>query len=68
MAHPHSLLRAYHQSAATLNLIRALTKGGYADLRQIHNWNQEFVANSPQGRRYEAGVSLSSRRSPPRPT
>jgi len=53
-ADPSRLLRAYHQSAATLNLIRALTKGGYADLRQIHNWNQEFVANSPQGRRYEA--------------
>ncbi len=53
-ADPSRLLRAYHQSAATLNLIRALTKGGYADLRQIHTWNQEFVARSPQGRRYEA--------------
>jgi 3-deoxy-7-phosphoheptulonate synthase len=53
-ADPKRLLRAYHQAAATMNLIRALTKGGYADLRQIHTWNQEFVAASRQGRRYEA--------------
>ncbi|HYO61923.1 MAG TPA: 3-deoxy-7-phosphoheptulonate synthase class II, partial [Actinomycetota bacterium] len=51
---PKRLTRAYHQSAATLNLIRAFTKGGFADLRQIHVWNQEFVAASRQGRRYEA--------------
>ncbi|MDQ3981199.1 MAG: 3-deoxy-7-phosphoheptulonate synthase class II [Actinomycetota bacterium] len=51
---PKRLIRAYHQSAATLNLIRAFTKGGFADLRQIHVWNQEFVAGSRQGRRYEA--------------
>jgi 3-deoxy-7-phosphoheptulonate synthase len=50
---PARLVRAYHQSAATLNLLRALSKGGFADLRQIHVWNQEFVADSPQGRRYE---------------
>ena len=48
------LIRAYHQAAATLNLIRAFTKGGFADLRQIHTWNQEFVTGSSQGRRYEA--------------
>ena len=53
-ADPRRLLRAYHQSAATLNLIRAFAKGGFADLRQIHMWNQEFVAGSKQGRRYEA--------------
>ncbi len=53
-ADPHRLVRAYNQAAATLNLIRAFTKGGFADLRQIHMWNQEFVAGSPQGRRYEA--------------
>jgi 3-deoxy-7-phosphoheptulonate synthase len=52
-ADPRRLVRAYHQSAATLNLLRAFTKGGFADLRQIHEWNQEFVAGSPQGRRYE---------------
>ena len=50
---PHRLVRMYHQSASTLNLIRAFTKGGFADLTQIHNWNQEFVAQSTQGRRYE---------------
>jgi 3-deoxy-7-phosphoheptulonate synthase len=52
-ADPHRMVQAFHQSAATLNLIRALAKGGFADLHQIHVWNQEFVANSPQGRRYE---------------
>ncbi|MGH2748533.1 MAG: class II 3-deoxy-7-phosphoheptulonate synthase [Actinomycetota bacterium] len=53
-ADPARLVRAYHQSAATLNLIRAFTKGGFADLNQIHVWNQEFVAASKQGQRYEA--------------
>ena len=52
-ADPKRLLRAYHQSVATLNLIRAFTKGGFADLNQIHTWNQEFVAGSKQGQRYE---------------
>ncbi len=47
------LVRAYHQSASTLNLLRAFTKGGYADLRQVHVWNQEFIAASPEGQRYE---------------
>ncbi len=51
---PGRMVRAYHQSAATLNLLRAFTKGGFADLTQVHSWNQEFVASSPQGRRYEA--------------
>jgi 3-deoxy-7-phosphoheptulonate synthase len=46
-------LRAYHQSAATLNLVRAFAKGGFADLSRVHAWNQEFVASSPEGRRYE---------------
>ena len=52
-ADPNRLLRAYHQSASTLNLLRAFTKGGFADLRRLHAWNREFVANSPEGRRYE---------------
>jgi 3-deoxy-7-phosphoheptulonate synthase len=47
------MLQAYHQSAATLNLLRAFTKGGFADLNQVHMWNQEFVASSPEGRRYD---------------
>jgi 3-deoxy-7-phosphoheptulonate synthase len=50
---PKRLLRAYHQASSTLNLLRAFTKGGFADLTQVHMWNQEFVAASPQGRRYE---------------
>ena len=48
------LRRAYHQAAATLNLLRAFTKGGFADLNRVHHWNQEFVARSPAGQRYEA--------------
>ncbi|QXC62687.1 3-deoxy-7-phosphoheptulonate synthase class II [Aquihabitans sp. G128] len=50
---PNRLLQAYHQSSSTLNLLRAFTKGGYADLHQVHTWNQEFVASSNEGRRYE---------------
>jgi 3-deoxy-7-phosphoheptulonate synthase len=50
---PHRMVQAYHQSAATLNLLRAFTKGGFADLSQVHQWNQEFVASSPEGRRYD---------------
>jgi 3-deoxy-7-phosphoheptulonate synthase len=51
---PQRLLRACHYSAATLNLCRAFTQGGYADLRQVHTWNTDFVASSPAGQRYEA--------------
>src|SRR5437879_7335662 len=50
---PDRMLQGYHQSAATLNLVRAFTKGGFANLNQVHMWNQEFVASPPQGRRYE---------------
>jgi 3-deoxy-7-phosphoheptulonate synthase len=50
---PQRLLQAYHQSSSTLNLLRAFTKGGYADLARVHTWNQEFVASSSEGRRYE---------------
>jgi 3-deoxy-7-phosphoheptulonate synthase len=50
---PTRLLRGYHQAASTLNLLRAFTKGGYADLTQVHAWNQDFVTSSPEGRRYE---------------
>jgi 3-deoxy-7-phosphoheptulonate synthase len=50
---PSRMLQGYHQAASTLNLLRAFTKGGFADLAQVHVWMQEFVANSPEGRRYE---------------
>ncbi len=51
-ADPERLIQAYHQSASTLNLLRAFTKGGFADLARVHVWNQEFVASSNEGRRY----------------
>ncbi len=50
---PDRLLQAYHQSVATLNLLRAFTTGGFASLTRVHAWNQEFVTNSPEGKRYE---------------
>lgn len=50
---PDRLVQAYHQSASTLNLLRAFTKGGFADLGRVHAWTQEFVSSSPEGQRYE---------------
>ncbi|MCA1823010.1 MAG: 3-deoxy-7-phosphoheptulonate synthase class II [Frankia sp.] len=50
---PTRMLRAYHQSASTLNLLRAFATGGFADLRLVHDWNKEFVRTSPVGQRYE---------------
>ena len=49
---PERLMRAYNQSAATLNLLRAFASGGYADLHNIHKWTLGFVADSPQAARY----------------
>ena len=51
---PERLRRMYHASAATLNLVRGFTTGGYADLHQVHAWNQDFVRTSASGQRYEA--------------
>jgi 3-deoxy-7-phosphoheptulonate synthase len=50
---PERLVRAYNQAAATLNLLRAFAQGGFADLHKVHRWNLDFVADSPQGHRYE---------------
>ncbi|NKC13365.1 MAG: 3-deoxy-7-phosphoheptulonate synthase class II [Gammaproteobacteria bacterium] len=50
---PERMLQAYSQAAATLNLLRALASGGYADLHRVHRWNMDFVAGSPQGERFE---------------
>ncbi|MEY3588855.1 MAG: hypothetical protein RJA47_1451 [Actinomycetota bacterium] len=50
---PERLVQAYHQSASTLNLLRAFTKGGFADLNRVQAWTQEFVGASPEGQRYE---------------
>ncbi|WP_374443323.1 class II 3-deoxy-7-phosphoheptulonate synthase [Stella sp.] len=49
---PERMVRAYSQSAATLNLLRAFAQGGYADLHQVHRWNLGFVDRSPLGERY----------------
>ena len=50
---PERLLKAYNQSAAALNLLRAFAGGGYADLNNAHRWTLDFIADSPQGHRYE---------------
>ncbi|MCP5433595.1 MAG: 3-deoxy-7-phosphoheptulonate synthase class II [Alphaproteobacteria bacterium] len=51
---PDRLLRAYSQSAATLNLLRAFAGGGYADLHNVHRWTLGFISDSPEGERYRA--------------
>ncbi|HEV7812937.1 MAG TPA: 3-deoxy-7-phosphoheptulonate synthase class II, partial [Leifsonia sp.] len=51
-ADPRRLVKGYHTAASTLNLIRAFTQGGFADLRQVHSWNRGFAAN-PANQRYE---------------
>jgi 3-deoxy-7-phosphoheptulonate synthase len=53
IANPDRLVQAYHQSASTLNLLRAFTKGGFAALDRVHAWTQEFVSSSTEGQRYE---------------
>ena len=53
---PRRLLKAYHTSASTLNLIRAFTQGGFADLRQVHEWNRGFIGAAVNAR-YEAIAS-----------
>lgn len=50
---PKRMLQAYHTSASTLNLIRAFTQGGFADLRSVHEWNRGF-ADNPANNRYKA--------------
>ncbi len=49
---PERMLQAYHQSASTLNLLRAFAQGGLADLHQVHRWNTSFVEASPSKQRY----------------
>ena len=50
---PSRMLKAYHTSASTLNLIRAFTQGGFADLRSVHEWNRGF-ADNPANARYQS--------------
>jgi 3-deoxy-7-phosphoheptulonate synthase len=51
---PARLVKVYHTSSATLNLVRAFTQGGFADLRLVHEWNKGFIKDSSVGARYEA--------------
>ena len=52
MPDPQRMIRAYTQSAATLNLLRAFAKGGFSDLNKVHQWNMGFVDESPQGKKF----------------
>ena len=52
---PLRMVRAYDQSARTLNLLRAFSKGGFADITRVHEWNQEFVAHLGRGPPLRAG-------------
>lgn len=55
---PRRLLDAYHRSSATLNLIRAFTTGGFADLRRVHEWNRGFLANKAYARYEETAEQI----------
>jgi len=50
---PYRMIRAYYQSAATMNLLRAFSRGGLADLNEVHRWNLDFIKNHPIGKKYE---------------
>jgi len=50
---PKNMLRAYNQSAATLNLLRAFSRGGLADLNKVHQWNLDFIKDNPLGKKYD---------------
>ena len=47
------MIRAYNQAAATLNLLRAFSTGGYANLKQVHGWTHDFMARSPWAKKFE---------------
>jgi 3-deoxy-7-phosphoheptulonate synthase len=50
---PQNMLQAYNQSAATMNLLRAFSRGGLADLNRVHQWNLDFIKNNPLGKKYD---------------
>jgi len=50
---PHRMVRAYANSAASMNTLRSFARGGLADLHAVHDWNKDFVRTSPAGARYE---------------
>jgi 3-deoxy-7-phosphoheptulonate synthase len=49
---PNNMIDAYHQSAQTLNILRAFSTGGYADISRLHAWNLDFVETTDEGSRY----------------
>ena len=49
---PHNMMRAYNQAAATQNLLRAFSRGGFADLNKVHQWNLEFIKDHALGQKY----------------
>ena len=49
---PYNMIDAYHQSAQTLNILRAFSTGGYADISRLHAWNLDFVEQTDEGSRY----------------
>ena len=50
---PKRLFKAYSQSASTLNLLRAFSHGGFADLKMVHTWNLGFIKKSPEAKRFK---------------
>lgn len=50
---PENMIKAYNQSAATLNLVRAFARGGLADLNKVHQWNLDFIKDNPLGQKYD---------------
>ena len=60
---PRRMRKAYRQSAATLNFLRAFAQGGYADLERVHQWTLGFVADSPAGAAIMSWRAASRRRS-----
>ena len=54
---PSRMVRAYANASATMNMLRALTSAGMADLHRVHDWNKDFVQNSPAGERYDTIAS-----------
>jgi len=55
---PSNMIEAYHQSAQTLNILRAFSTGGYADISRLHAWNLDFVEQTEEGSRYVVYVSF----------
>lgn len=53
MPDPKRMIKAYNQSAATMNLLRAFSRGGLADLSEVHRWNLDFIKDHPLGQKYE---------------